>query len=375
MNSDGLKELNCMGILVLFIFILIASGCKQSDSSYDSKLDSWADSTAPTVWENNIPTDGLVARYEFNGNANDLSGNDNHATVHDATLTSGKNGQVDSAYNFDGDDDYITLPTTSSLNTLEDSSYTISVWVKLRSWGPNSNREVALLNKDDEGLQFFPQHGYMRLWSENRAIYPTAIGSQEIGFGSFYHFVGVVNKESGVVRFYINGGIDIADWLSNTWSPSVNTSSHSDSQAWRIGTLWEYNPDYTWFLNGVVDSVHMYNRALSSDEIKQLYNGSTASPSLLINQDEGSTYSPTVTLYLSAYDGVGVSGYFASESDVAPDQDDSEWIDVTATTNYVENVPFVLTSSPGTKTVYVWFKDTVGNVSSSVSDSIELTGL
>ena len=37
-----------------------------------------------------IPTDGLVAWYPFNGNANDESGNGNSGTVNGATLTTDK---------------------------------------------------------------------------------------------------------------------------------------------------------------------------------------------------------------------------------------------------------------------------------------------
>ena len=45
-----------------------------------------------------IPTEGLVAYYPFNGNANDESGFDNHGTVNGATLTSDRFGNDASAY-------------------------------------------------------------------------------------------------------------------------------------------------------------------------------------------------------------------------------------------------------------------------------------
>ena len=46
----------------------------------------------------NIPTDGLIAYYPFNGNANDASGNGNHGTVNGATLTTDRNNNADNAY-------------------------------------------------------------------------------------------------------------------------------------------------------------------------------------------------------------------------------------------------------------------------------------
>ena len=54
-----------------------------------------------------IPTDGLVAHYPFNGNANDASTNSNDGTVNGATLTTDRFGNANSAYSFDGVDDDI----------------------------------------------------------------------------------------------------------------------------------------------------------------------------------------------------------------------------------------------------------------------------
>ncbi|MBI4688657.1 MAG: hypothetical protein HY754_00055 [Nitrospirae bacterium] len=54
-------------------------------------------------------TDGLVAYYPFNRNANDESGNGYNGTVSGATLTSDRNGNANSAYRFDGVNDYIKI--------------------------------------------------------------------------------------------------------------------------------------------------------------------------------------------------------------------------------------------------------------------------
>ncbi len=58
----------------------------------------------------------LVAYYPFNGNANDESGNGNHGTVHGATLTEDGFGNPESAYNFDGIDDYISISSAAWLH-------------------------------------------------------------------------------------------------------------------------------------------------------------------------------------------------------------------------------------------------------------------
>lgn len=61
-------------------------------------------------------SNGLVACYPFNGNANDESGNGNQGTINGATLTSDRFGNSNSAYNFDGSNDYMSMGDINSLN-------------------------------------------------------------------------------------------------------------------------------------------------------------------------------------------------------------------------------------------------------------------
>ena len=76
-------------------------------------------------------SEGLVAYYPFNGNANDESGNGNDGTVNGATLTEDRFGNTGSAYGFDGVDDYINK---GNLNNIDVSgSVTISVWIYKKS--------------------------------------------------------------------------------------------------------------------------------------------------------------------------------------------------------------------------------------------------
>ena len=61
--------------------------------------------------------DGLVVHYPFNGNANDESGNRNDGTVYGAALSTDRFGVPNSAYDLDGQDDYIRIwSTTAAIN-------------------------------------------------------------------------------------------------------------------------------------------------------------------------------------------------------------------------------------------------------------------
>ena len=75
-----------------------------------------------------ILTDSLVLNYTFSGNVNDGTSNANDGTVTGATLTTDRFGEENSAYYFDGDGDYISVPLSSSLQIEED--ITLSLWLK-----------------------------------------------------------------------------------------------------------------------------------------------------------------------------------------------------------------------------------------------------
>ncbi len=73
-----------------------------------------------------LPTDGLVAWYPFNGNTNDESGNSNHGILNGATLTADRNGNMNSAYDFDGISNSIVSPVSIDLGL----EHTLSIWVR-----------------------------------------------------------------------------------------------------------------------------------------------------------------------------------------------------------------------------------------------------
>jgi len=98
-----------------------------------------------------------------------------------------------------------------------------------------------------------------------------------------------------------------------------------------------------------------------------------ASPSISLNAGATSTLATSVTLSLSATDAVGVAAYYASESSSTPLSSATGWASVTSATSYSATPSFTLSSGLATKTVYVWFKDAAGNVSTVSSDTLILT--
>ena len=73
----------------------------------------------------------MVTYYPFNGNASDESGNGNDGTVIGATLTADRFGRANSAYSFDGINDYIK----ASADNLPTAERTVSLWFFAKSNG------------------------------------------------------------------------------------------------------------------------------------------------------------------------------------------------------------------------------------------------
>ena len=93
-----------------------------------------------------VLTNGLVAYFPFNGNANDAFGT-NNGTVHGAILTRNRFGVANSAYSFNGSSSYIDFGSPSNLAFTD--SFTITAWC-LFSSGTQNPRIID----DGEGLGY-----------------------------------------------------------------------------------------------------------------------------------------------------------------------------------------------------------------------------
>jgi hypothetical protein len=83
----------------------------------------------PTI----VPTASLEAWWSFDGNANDLSANANNFTNNGSTsLTADRNGIANSAYNFNGINQYL-LVNSPSFSFAQTDSFSVSFWTQKTS--------------------------------------------------------------------------------------------------------------------------------------------------------------------------------------------------------------------------------------------------
>ncbi|SLM48655.1 putative NHL repeat protein [Nitrospira japonica] len=94
-------------------------------------------------------------------------------------------------------------------------------------------------------------------------------------------------------------------------------------------------------------------------------------PYAVINHGAFMTNSPEVVVTISANDvDTGVGAYFISEAPLTPMGGTPGWVDVTPALKFGATIPFILSLGDGPKTIYVWFKDIGGNVSTPASATI-----
>jgi hypothetical protein len=215
--------------------------------------------------------DGLMAYYPFNGNANDASGNANNGTTHgEVALTQDHNGKTNSAYFFDGIDDYISVPDAPSLHPYD--QLTISLWVR----SDKNDFWIPILHKggQQDGTDCYLNREYSVFvqpsWSvggieinSSGDVSPCEIytNTSPITTGRWYFFTGVVDLHNHEVNAYLDGVLQ-----GKITAP--DNVIRSNSNELRIGQSEEtaYPP-----FNGIIDEIRIYNRALSATEIQKLY--------------------------------------------------------------------------------------------------------
>jgi tripartite motif-containing protein 71 len=94
-------------------------------------------------------------------------------------------------------------------------------------------------------------------------------------------------------------------------------------------------------------------------------------PYAVINHGAFMTNTPEVIATISANDvDTGVAAYFVSEAPMTPTAGTPGWVDVIPTTKFGATIPYIVSPGDGQKSIYVWFKDVGGNVSTPASATI-----
>lgn len=216
-----------------------------------------------------IPTNGLVAYYPFNGNANDLSENAIHGTNTNATLSTDRFGNTNSAYSFDGTMSYIELPASSKFGF--NNSFSINLWVSISE--SQNNKYAKIFEKyacpfvESSDFYGFGLNGDSLLFG-SRSEQGVSVNSSHklFEFNKFVMLTGVKNYTTHKMDLFVNGflvnSIPLLDPGTNSSIVKISIGKQTDCAT--------KNPIY--FFKGAIDDIRIYNRALTKQEINALLN-------------------------------------------------------------------------------------------------------
>jgi hypothetical protein len=233
--------------------------------------------------------DGLVAHYEFEDNANDSSGNENHGTEYgDVSYVDGVIGKAIKLNGILSDGGYLNPDrvVVKNSDSLKLERYaTFSYWVLIdgdkKQTGANCTGDAI----DGKSGIVFAKSGDRNGMYISSSDTSTGINFQPYlggkggsasdlitSYKNFRQETYIIDSELNSIKIFINGEI-------KKENEGLIDFSYSNERDLYIGV--SYNRyisgvggaclDYWYPLDGQIDDIRIYNRALSEDEIKELY--------------------------------------------------------------------------------------------------------
>jgi hypothetical protein len=208
-------------------------------------------------------TDGLVAHYAFENDANDSSGNGHDGTIEgDPQWVAGRSGQ---ALKFDGTEDYVNIGLGAGdyFATLN-SGFTVAAWISRASegtydiiFGAGRNPVGTAVGDDNNGWKFGIDSGdVIKFTTLGILDYTSSVG---VPVDEWVHVAATFNEAGTEVQIYLNGNLE--DTISGNGPANPATGLYAVG----FGGTWELE-----FFDGMLDDVMIYNRSLSEGEIRYL---------------------------------------------------------------------------------------------------------
>ncbi|MEO0554168.1 MAG: LamG-like jellyroll fold domain-containing protein, partial [Bacteroidota bacterium] len=218
---------------------------------------------------NDILTDDLIVQYHLNGNLDDNSGNGLNGTNAGATLSADNQGNANSAFSFTGNDAIVLNGTANDFSFVQNTGvFTFSAFVKINDLEARNGIIGNSTTSLDKGF-FISYENYNATFGDKQlrftsmkgvqGQYNLAKGAQNTINDTNWHHIAVVGDGS-TIQFYVDG---TADGVPTNLSHYATGTSTRDFSLGRAGIGQQH-------LNGSIDEVHVFNRALTPAEIQQL---------------------------------------------------------------------------------------------------------
>jgi len=283
---------------------------------------------------------GRVGYWPMDNTWEDKSRNGNDGTTgNGATFTTdAKIGTY--AGSFDGVDDYVTVGTDADM--LFTGPHTLESWVKFSGF-PTQWVPISIVQQYRYGLWYDSTSKMIRAHRDSGSTINSLDVYTSLTTNTWYHFVQVFDGTELYV--YVNGQL-----LAR--GPGVTSTNSNSSNSAMFGRGW--NTSDSGKLQGAMDAVSVYNRALMADEILDNYNavvsGGAMPASPHVNPVASSTTDNTIAL--SGTKEVGTSVWINGVL-VVPVDNSTSWY-----TTY--------SLLPSANTVYVSTQSSSGSVSDPI---------
>ncbi|GAA4456760.1 LamG-like jellyroll fold domain-containing protein [Rurimicrobium arvi] len=231
---------------------------------------------------------GLMLYLPFKGNTLDASPNANHALNFGATLTSDQWGNPNSAYQFNGVDNYMRIPNDATLQC--DAQITICARVNVGGFYNGTCYGNSIV---DKGSPDYISGSYSLRFHTSISGGDCNVqdSTKQNYYGQFYNEI-----PSEAIRnnppYIIKGQWDCLVYIFDGATAKMYVNGvlrHSFATATSIGTntqdlfLGKHdNTSYPYWFNGAMDEIRIYNRALNTLEIDSVC--SEANPQLSIRE-------------------------------------------------------------------------------------------
>ena len=258
-------------------------------------------------------TSGLIAHFPLNGNSIDQVNTGYTGTLEGCVSYGvGRDGAANGAAVFDGVDDHVQLNNPGLLNLGE--NFTISAWIRLEDFVNTDMRIFSTLDVEIGSVTKGYAFGVNSTTNSDRNMNSLSLTlgnifwqwdlwtspTNSIQTGVWQHVVVTVegtSTSSTNVKFYIDAVSNFAEF----WASTENeTNWATDVNAMRIGDA--FTPGYPSYYNsitnfkGSIQDIRIYNRALTSADVAELYNPTIAATEAEADAGSG--------MYVDIYDDV-----------------------------------------------------------------------
>ncbi len=203
---------------------------------------------------------GLVGYWPFCGNANDESGNGHDGTVNGATLTNDRFGNLNSAYQFDGND---FISGNDSGFPSGNSDRTISFW--------------ATPSVVDN--QFHMVFGYGTYSAFNLCSFGIHLLNNQYYYSTYSNELYVSDASPFVTKHFV---ITLKQGTYNIYSNGILVFTGVATTNTILNEYFFGRDSGGGFFKGILDDIGIWNRGLTQQEITQLYNQGICQTSITV---------------------------------------------------------------------------------------------